>query len=392
MCGIVGIAGDLAYKDEATMKRLLVLDVFRGVDSTGLAAVRTGGEVKIGKLASHPFDLFDVPKFKDALNGNASRAFIGHNRAATKGVVNTYNAHPFQFDHITGVHNGTLHHTSHKALEDALGEKFNVDSQAIFAAISKLGVKEAFKLIEGAWSIVYHNAMDGSINFLRNKERPMWYAYTKDFKRLIWASEWPMIEAAMRMGQGYEVFKEDKTGYQFFSTQEDLHYSWELQKLKDGSTARPKPVVFELKGKEPAPVSYVSTGGHDPFQRTTTTNMNGGGQNTSRNAQGNITQLPMLGTTTNSPGTTPSKNDNSPPSERIVHLLGDATRPFAGLITPESFASMSKHGCGFCKKQVSIHDQGITIYERDDLVLCTECTPSSATRNTRIYTKIDLQL
>jgi hypothetical protein len=41
MCGHVGVAGDLALKDEALMKRLLIFDYLRGPDSTGLAAIET---------------------------------------------------------------------------------------------------------------------------------------------------------------------------------------------------------------------------------------------------------------------------------------------------------------------------------------------------------------
>ena len=68
MCGLVGIAGDLSYKDEKFMKRLLVLDYFRGTDSTGLAAIRKGGEAVISKAAVNPLDLFDMSSFEKALN------------------------------------------------------------------------------------------------------------------------------------------------------------------------------------------------------------------------------------------------------------------------------------------------------------------------------------
>jgi predicted glutamine amidotransferase len=98
-----------------------------------LAAVRSNGDVKIAKAAASPPELFYDTGFREALNGNQSRAFIGHNRLATRGVVNPFNAHPFQFGHITGAHNGTLETSCKWKLRRlGIGEKFDVDSQALF--------------------------------------------------------------------------------------------------------------------------------------------------------------------------------------------------------------------------------------------------------------------
>lgn len=146
MCGLVGIAGNLLYQDEFTMKRLLMADYFRGPDSTGFAAIRTNGDAFVAKLASNPIDLFNQKNFDTALNGNASRAFIGHNRAATRGKVVSANAHPFHFGSIVGAHNGTLDQESWDRLEEKLGEKYTVDSMALIAAIDKLGIEKTIKL------------------------------------------------------------------------------------------------------------------------------------------------------------------------------------------------------------------------------------------------------
>jgi glucosamine 6-phosphate synthetase-like amidotransferase/phosphosugar isomerase protein len=142
MCGIVGLAGDLFHQDETTIKRLIHLDYLRGQDSTGFAAIRNSGEAVIAKIASHPYNLFDTKRFQQALQYGCSKVFLGHNRAATKGAVNEMNAHPFQVGHITGVHNGTLEAKDFTMLEEMLGEKFNVDSEALFAAIAKFGVEK----------------------------------------------------------------------------------------------------------------------------------------------------------------------------------------------------------------------------------------------------------
>src|SRR4051812_28283409 len=98
MCGLVGIAGQMTAKDDAIIKRLLMYDYFRGPDSTGLAAIRGNGDVYLAKLASDPVTLFDTGKFKAAIS-SISRVYMGHNRSATRGAVNNYNAHPIEYDH-----------------------------------------------------------------------------------------------------------------------------------------------------------------------------------------------------------------------------------------------------------------------------------------------------
>jgi predicted glutamine amidotransferase len=369
MCGHVGIAGNLAYKDEATLKRLLLLDYFRGPDSTGLAAIRKAGEHKIAKVASHPLDLFEMNRFKDALSGHNSKAFIGHNRAATRGVVNSYNAHPYVYDHIIGAHNGTLDSASTKALEDAVGEKFGVDSQAIFAAIAKLGVDAAIPLMEegkesttGAWSLVWYDSQQNSMNFLRNKHRPMWYAYSKEFDRIFWASEWAMIENAVRMSvNGYELYRDDK-GHRFWQTEADVHYRYDLEALAAGGTERPKPTAKVLKGKEP---KQVTTTTYDPLDRGT--GSNGPGKT-----------WPIQSSTTKSRGGDGGNN--------VVELFGDRTSPLAGMISEDTFKRLAKDGCSWCSSPVDFLDVGLTIYESQDLVFCPECSKGrGASTSSRIY-------
>ena len=80
MCGHVGIAGKLTLRDEATLKRLLMFDYFRGPDSTGLGTLFTDGDVKVAKIASNPVNLFDTTRFKAALNAYKA-SVLGETRA-----------------------------------------------------------------------------------------------------------------------------------------------------------------------------------------------------------------------------------------------------------------------------------------------------------------------
>lgn len=376
MCGLVGIAGKLEYRDEATMKRLLLFDFFRGPDSTGFAALRKDGSVKLAKMASHPIDFFDSKKFQEALSGHTSSVFLGHNRLATRGAVNGFNAHPYQFGHIVGAHNGSLDKSSHEALQDAVGEKFEVDSQAIFAAIEKLGIEETVPLLQGAWALTWFDLKEGTLNFLRNKERPFWYSYEKTFSKIFWASEWPMIEAATSMSaQTYDLYV-DRKGHSFFATEVDWWYRFDLEELSSGSIdSRHKPKVKMLKGKEPAPAA-ASANGYSPFHRTvgtTTTGPTVHGQTTS--------------TTTTTQSTTYSRTStggsgNSSVSN-VLHLMADRSRPLAGAITKEKFDELAKNGCSFCSADVAYEDIGVTVNTREGYVLCPSC--SDNTGHSRVY-------
>lgn len=362
MCGHVGIAGKLEFKDEDTMKRLLLLDYFRGKDSTGLAAIRSTGETYMAKCASHPLDLFELAKFKTALNASPSMAFIGHNRAATRGGISAFNAHPYQFDGIIGAHNGTLDSDSTKALEEAVGEKFPVDSMAIFAGIARLGIADTIGLMHegkdthsGAWSLVWYDEKDRSLNFLRNQWRPMYLCYNSKFDRLFWGSEWQMIDAALSMSTiEYEMYRDEKSGYQYFATQENIHYKFDLEELKLGGTKIPKPVIKELKGKEP--VAAASR----PFGI-----VSGGTQTTS---------------------TTTSHGNRGEATVTHLHLIGGIEDPYAGVLTKEEFEDIAKYGCSWCSRDINWGDTGITMYERDDILLCADCSGNSAAASpTRIH-------
>jgi predicted glutamine amidotransferase len=366
MCGLVGIAGKLTVKDEATMKRLFLLDFFRGPDSTGLAAVRGDGNIHVSKLASHPIDLFDSARFKTALSGYNSKIFLGHNRYATKGKVNANNAHPYHYGDIVGAHNGTLSITSWRALEKAVGEDFEVDSQAIIAAIAAIGIAETVPLLQGAWSLTWYDKADNTLNFLRNDERPLWYAYTKDFDRIFWASEWPAIDAATKMSAApaYELYHDEKM-FRFWQTEVDLHYKFDMDAFKD-SKLDVKPTVVQRKGKEAPP---ASSGSYDPFNRGDWNHINppyvppkSGGSTSTSGKDSTIS---------------PSKSflpKKDKPIDNVVNLFGTRLNPLAGMISEEKFAELAKYGCSWCQSDVDYHDVGVTIYERDDILLCPECS------------------
>lgn len=371
MCGHVGVAGDLRYDDEKLMKKLLLFDYFRGMDSTGLAVMRKNGECQIVKVADNPLILFDTMRFKAALSGSASQVFMGHNRAATRGGISNANAHPFQVDHIIGTHNGTLTLNSTRQLEKALGQTFPVDSLALFAAIARLGIEETMALCEtgttyhdGAWSLVWIDRNQGSLNFLRNKHRPMYYAFTEDYKRIIWGSEYEIIRSALTIGENVpEKLAEDKEGYSYLPTDEDVLYSFDIELLKQGK-GRPKPKVKKLPGKEPVVVSSYAPAKDDPFE------MRGG-------------QFGM-----GFHGTQTSMTTSRSKEKDVIHLVGDNDNPLAGTVKKADFEAMAKFGCAWCSADVAYDDEGIIVIEKDNAVLCAEC--SGDIDVTRVYAKSNL--
>lgn len=369
MCGLVGIAGKLEYKDEATMKRLLVFDYFRGPDSTGFAALRNDETYKVAKIASNPIDLFDMKKFQDALSGHNSLVFLGHNRLATKGGVNNYNAHPYSFPKadgtgdIVGAHNGTLDHSSWKALEAALGEIYEVDSMAVIACIAKLGIEATVPLLQGAWALVWFDTSDNTVNFLRNKERPLWYAYTEDFNHLFWASEWATIHAAVNMAAtpGYKLY--EKEGYRFWSAKEDWWYKFDLADLKDGFKERPKPRVKELKGKEPTPAYSYHCAGTSPFQRKPGTEITTHSSTpTSTTTHSHVSHIHDH-----------KKDKKDKESVSVLHLQGTKVQPFGEFLTKEEFDKIAKYGCSWCQTDVEYEEPGVQVYTAQDMVLCPTC-------------------
>lgn len=183
-----------------------------------------------------PFVLLDVKGTRDIFR-RCNRVLIGHNRWATSGSINRKNAHPFDLDEIVGVHNGTL--TNKYALKDH--QQYDVDSEALFDNIERFGLKETISQVRGAWALCWYNKVDQSLNFLRNSERPLFYAYSENKKTIVWASEAWMITNICR--------REDYKISEIFTFNEDHSYKWDLNLEKPDELG--KPVCTEVKGLPP---------------------------------------------------------------------------------------------------------------------------------------------
>lgn len=180
-------------KGEKVFRRMLELDTIRGPHSTGILHVNGKGETNVFKQVGTPWDLYQYKACEDLFRPTAN-VLLGHNRWATKGKVNRANAHPFEFDSVVGAHNGTL--TSTFNLDDHA--KFEVDSENIYHDMDKNGVYETIPKLKGAYALTWFNKHEMTINLIRNEQRPLYYAFSKNMETLFWASEPWMIELSVR--------------------------------------------------------------------------------------------------------------------------------------------------------------------------------------------------
>lgn len=196
MCGIVGVAGNLMGNDVKVFKDLLYMDTLRGRDSTGVLAINNAlTEHKIVKNLGPAEYLMDRKAFQDVVTLQA-RVLLGHNRAGTMGQTSLNNAHPFEFDTVIGVHNGTIPYLEKNTMYE--GKDFGTDSEAIYSNINQLGIEDTIgKMYDGAYCLVWYDRVAKSLCMIRNNQRPMFYAYNEDHTCIFWASEAYMLHAAL---------------------------------------------------------------------------------------------------------------------------------------------------------------------------------------------------
>jgi len=217
MCGIVGMAGPVAtVKHEKMLKQMLIMDVLRGEDSTGVVTQDIKGKTKVAKAALLPPDLFQMKQFKKSMQGTLC-AMIGHNRLATVGDVDYHSAHPFEHEHIIGVHNGTLQGWRSDLDDDA---QFEVDSDCLIYNLAKNDPKDVFESIRGAWACVWINRRDNTINMTRNDKRTLFLSHSHAGDDLFFSSEeWMMQVASSR---------NDIKLRETYPLRENVIYSWDL--------------------------------------------------------------------------------------------------------------------------------------------------------------------
>lgn len=233
MCGIVGMAGRLEYKHIQAFKDMLIVNQLRGRDSTGVIRVNNTGGDRWMKRVGPPEYLIETKEYDKEIEVHGAKILIGHGRAKTMGDAIHRNAHPFDHGDIVGVHNGTLRNWS--GMERY--RDFDVDSDCLYWNINEYGLRETISKLDnnGAWALVYWNRADGTLNFIRNAERPLYFAHSEDNKVMFWASEPWYFSTLTRKGI---TLAKDNNGASFYPLPIETHLSFKI----NGAATEPKDI------------------------------------------------------------------------------------------------------------------------------------------------------
>lgn len=362
MCGLVGCYGNyLSVDAKKIFSTLLYLDVYRGLDSTGVAMIdkpNDKGEdnVSIHKCLGGPWNLFlndeKFDKKGDEIKAYGIRALIGHNRACTWGEVNIDNAHPFDIGDIVGAHNGTLHDTTLKDLP--YYNEYNVDSQVLFAHIHEVGIEQAYKDIGGAMALTWYDRYYDSMNILRNSQRPLHCCFASDNETFFWASEeWMLRSAFMRARANM-----NPNGVMIF--QPNFHYMLGIKNRK---------VYFQsMEELQPRPWVQTPASNH----------------NHPRPATQQASSYSHVPSTNHN--TTKGKNNVSlagPPADKEVEasyqtLEVERSDDFANgygqyILTRKMFEELTKGGCVCCHSDIKWEDKNDIQWPRPEVPVCSDC-------------------
>jgi len=197
MCGIIGLAGNTSnssLKQEAWVNSMLLINQLRGKDGTGVVTVDEKTlAVDVYKRALSSSDFIQLNKTQQMVTKSQNyNILLGHNRAATKGAISDDASHPYVNDHITLIHNGTLHTYYNLCKKQPIN-----DSDAISKGLAELksseDVVKFLETIDGAFALIWINSNNGTLNIARNKERPLSYMFNKNKDQIFFASEPWMI-------------------------------------------------------------------------------------------------------------------------------------------------------------------------------------------------------
>lgn len=404
MCGICGVASHWLSQGEGdAFKQLLMVSQLRGPDSTGVFNIRKPAIVKRNgdKIKSYPYlyskDTDNASVFMDdwplddkakkirkaTFDPHDSIAMVGHCRAATVGDISVKNAHPFDYENVIGVHNGTIR--SHARLPEL--KEFESDSAALYKSINDRGLHETLDRVgkfAGAYSLVYFDKREGTLNFIRNDERPMFFMYTSSGDTLYWASEAeflqlvahrrnihtkegqgifslkPMMLWSIKMGRGSNLFVKDNMSYEEVKIN-NYTQSPVTTNATNAADAYEWNEAFGMVDTPPAQKEYVYSQPAKPYETQADPHVWVSEAERTRVARANAiakTYHQTSSASTDSKGPTPYRGFNNQP------------------ITRDIFVKALKHGCALCctPQNPDLVDIEHKIGWADPgLIICPEC-------------------
>ena len=236
MCGIVGILstegliGSLIR--QKLFKQALYADALRGFDSTGIFCAGTANhESAHYKRALAASDFLDKNSTSRLIERSHEFAFtIGHNRWATRGGITDNTSHPFDFDNVVGVHNGTL--TTTYELNNTANSL--VDSQILYNTFDLKGHQDTIPKLDGAFALVWFDKKTNNLHLVRNEERPLYIAGIEGEDTIFISSEVGMLQWILgRNGIKTDFVKDIGVGKLLtFNTEKVKEYKEESVKIK----------------------------------------------------------------------------------------------------------------------------------------------------------------
>lgn len=247
--------------EEGIFRDLLNISSLRGFQGSGAIVYqkpspvfKSNGAVRTIRSKAISGALAYSDELEDLFRPSCSLA-IGHARWPTKGGTDEKALHPHRHGHIVGVHNGTLWRAAGQEVKE------ESDSSLFFKAVAEMGIREAIRETRGAYAFIWINEEEGTVNFLRNSQRTLFFknvGYNKNIQTLYWASEASMLNF---------VFDRSFKGNNSWDTfmPEDVLISYPI---KPGHIIRPVAVERDFKPDpfrpQVAAGGETTNGGHTP--------------------------------------------------------------------------------------------------------------------------------
>jgi hypothetical protein len=232
MCGLAGVMKyNMAPSYYARFRDLMIMAQLRGDDGSGIISVPKGNKddeeipnVNITRTTWSSAHLVTLKNFDDVTKGDRS-CLLGHARMPTKGGNDIENVHPHRSHDICLMHNGTMSHVGGTHI--AQGKS---DSKEIAKFLVSHTPQEFVQNSFGAYCLTWVDIKKQTINFLRNNDRPLWFAEekfssaeTSSTDALFWASELWMLKITLSRSFGY-----NENRFKFYQLPVDEHWEFPL--------------------------------------------------------------------------------------------------------------------------------------------------------------------
>lgn len=234
MCGICGIHRFSEAPIQRDMVDLLLLNnMNRGLEATGVALQQADGEVLVLKRDSTPFEFVSGYEYKAFMDKNLKPDTItalGHTRKVTKGSPRKMeNNHPMFAGNTALVHNGQIHNDDWAFKEMKLERRAETDSDIFRAILDKEGfTRKAIGMMtrldgNGAFAAISQEH-PGKL-LLGRSGNPIEMVATPDF--LMFSSEkGPMYKALRPFKQVYGVMMREMTPINYYMIGMTDHSAW----------------------------------------------------------------------------------------------------------------------------------------------------------------------